>query len=72
MLFKTLAKNEMAHAKTFWDLIAKNTNEPQENIEIKAGYPFQDSELLEMIKFASNNEKSENKGKKNDRKEATK
>lgn len=60
MLFKTLAKNEMAHAKTFWDLIAKNTTEPQENIEIKAGYPFQDSELLEMIKFASNNEKSEN------------
>ena len=60
MLFKTLAKNEMAHAKTFWDLIAKNTSEPQENIEIKAGYPFQDSELDEMIKFASNNEKSEN------------
>ena len=60
MLFKTLAKNEMAHAKTFWDLIAENTSEPQENIEIKAGYPFQDDELLQMIKFASNNEKSEN------------
>lgn len=60
MLFKTLAKNEMAHAKTFWDLIAKHTSEPQKNIEITAGYPFEDAELPEMIKFASNNEKSEN------------
>ena len=35
MLFKTLAKNEMAHAKVFWDLIAKNSKEEQKNIEIK-------------------------------------
>lgn len=60
MLFKTLAKNEMAHAKVFWDLIAKNSKEEQKNIEIKAGYPFEDGELKEMIKSASNNEKSEN------------
>ena len=45
MLFKNLAKNEMAHAKKFW--------------EIKAGYPFEDGELLSLIKFAANNEKSE-------------
>ncbi|MBQ9792971.1 MAG: rubrerythrin family protein [Clostridia bacterium] len=60
MLFKTLAKNEMAHAKVFWDLIAKHSKEQQKNIEIKAGYPFEDGELKDMIKTASNNEKSEN------------
>ncbi len=60
MLFKYLAKNEMAHAKIFWDLIAKHSSQPQKNIEIKAGYPFEDGELLELIKSASNNEKSEN------------
>ena len=60
MLFKTLAKNEMAHAKVFWQLISKHSNNEQHNIEIKAGYPFQDGELLDLIKFASNNEKSEN------------
>lgn len=59
MLFKNLAKNEMAHAKRFWVLIAKHGGKPQENIEIKAGYPFEDGELLELIKFAANNEKSE-------------
>ena len=60
MMFKSLAKNEMAHARIFWDLIAKNSSVPQKNIEIKAGYPFEDGELIEMIKFASNAEKSEN------------
>ena len=59
MLFKNLAKNEMAHAKRFWGLIAKHGGGVQENIEIKAGYPFEDGELMELIKFASNNEKSE-------------
>lgn len=59
-LFKSLAKNEMAHAKTFWTLMSKHLSEPQRNIEIKAGYPFEDGELLDMIKSASNTEKSEN------------
>lgn len=59
MLFKELAKNEMAHAKRFWDLIAKHSGDVQENIEIKAGYPFEDGELMELIRYASNNEKSE-------------
>lgn len=59
MLFKKLAKNEMAHAKVYWDLLASHSKTPQKNIEIKAGYPFEDGELLDMIKFASNNEKSE-------------
>lgn len=59
-LFKGLAKNEMAHARIFWDLLAKHGTQPQKNIEIKAGYPFEDADMIEMIKFASNNEKSEN------------
>jgi len=59
-IMKNLAKNEMAHAKVYWDLIAKNSKEIQKNIEIKAGYPFEETDLLQMIKFASNNEKSEN------------
>jgi rubrerythrin len=60
ILMKTLAKNEMSHAKVFWDLIAKHSKEIQKNIEIKAGYPFEEADLLQMVKFASNNEKSEN------------
>jgi len=59
MLFKYLAKNEMNHAKKFWKLISKYSDEVQKNIEIKAGYPFQNGELLESIKYAANNEKSE-------------
>jgi len=59
-IMKTLAKQEMAHAKVYWDLISKNSKEIQKNIEIKAGYPFEDTDLMQMIKYASNNEKSEN------------
>ena len=50
----------MAHAKVFWDLLSAHATQPQKNIEIKAGYPFEDGDLLQLIKFASNNEKSEN------------
>ena len=59
LLFKSLAKNEMAHAKKFWNLISKHGEKQEKNIEIKAGYPFEDGELLDLIKYASNNEKSE-------------
>ena len=59
MLFKSLAKNEMAHAKKFWDLISLHGKQEEKNIEIKAGYPFEDGDLLTLIKFATNNEKSE-------------
>lgn len=58
--FKSLAKNEMAHAKTFWTLMSQHLSKPQRNIEIKAGYPFEDGSLIEMIKSASSTEKSEN------------
>lgn len=38
-LLKTLAKNEMAHAKVLYDYIIKYGN-ISKNIEITAGYPF--------------------------------
>lgn len=60
ILMKGLAKNEMAHARVFWDLIAKYSAKPDGNIEIKAGYPFEDGDLVNMIKTSANNEKSEN------------
>ena len=37
---KTLAKNEMAHAKAFYDLILQNSGGSVKNIAIEAGYPF--------------------------------
>ena len=40
---KTLAKNEMAHAKLFYDYIIEKGN--SKNIAIEAGYPFESSEL---------------------------
>ena len=39
-LCKTLAKNEMAHAKALYALITNNNTSSIENIEICAGYPF--------------------------------
>ena len=41
---KTLAKNEMAHAKIFYDYIIEKGGE-QKNISIEAGYPFEPPEL---------------------------
>lgn len=40
---KTLAKNEMAHAKLFYDYIIEKGY--SKNIAIEAGYPFESSEL---------------------------
>ena len=57
--FKSIAKNEMSHAKVFWDLIAKHSSSTNNNIEIQAGFPFADGELMDMIKTATNTEKSE-------------
>ncbi len=58
-VFRTLAKNEMAHARIFWDELASHSGNLNKNIEIKAGYPFENGELVDMIKYASSNEKSE-------------
>lgn len=42
---KTLAKNEMAHAKVFYDYILQNSGGTVKNIPIEAGYPFGQPEL---------------------------
>ena len=48
-IFKTHAKNEMAHAKKFYDLINDNCTCDNKNIEICGGYSFGSGSLLEMI-----------------------
>lgn len=58
---KTLAKNEMAHAKTFFDLIVNNSAKVVKNIDISAGYPFKYGELVEHFKFTMEDEGMESK-----------
>lgn len=58
---KTLAKNEMAHAKTFFDQIVNNSGKVVKNIEIEAGYPFKYGELVEHFKFTMEDEEMEAK-----------
>lgn len=48
-IFKTHAKNEMAHAKRFYDLLNENSSTIG-NVEICGGYAFFDGDLLESIK----------------------
>lgn len=52
---KTLAKNEMAHAKAFYDHILDLGGGSSKNISIEAGYPFEmpdiSSSLLEESKI---------------------
>jgi rubrerythrin len=51
MLLKTHAKNEMAHAKRFFDLIAEYSgNAKNSNIDISGGYSFACGDLMEGIK----------------------
>lgn len=40
-MFKTFAKNEMAHAKTFYELIFAHSGKSTGNIKITGGYPFE-------------------------------
>lgn len=49
-IFKTHAKNEMAHAKKFYNLLCDNCSTKQKNIEICGGYPFTKGNLLDSIK----------------------
>ena len=44
-IMKQLAKNEMAHAKTFYQYIIDNLTTKNGNVNIEAGYPFKQSEL---------------------------
>ncbi len=58
---KTLAKNEMAHASRFYDLLITHGGKEMENIEITAGYPFDSCELEKGFKNASKAEISQAK-----------
>lgn len=58
-LCKTLAKNEMAHAKAIYALITNNCTKSIKNIEICAGYPFKCGSLLEELENNIENEKME-------------
>lgn len=58
---KTLAKNEMAHAKTFFDLIVNNSSKVVKNIDIDAGYPFKFGELVDHFKYTMEDELMEAK-----------
>ena len=59
-LIKIQAKEEMAHAKVFWDLIMQKSGGKNDNIEICGGYPFKTGTLEEQVKIARDVEKSEN------------
>ncbi len=56
---KTLAKNEMAHAKVFYDFILELSGGNNKNIAIEAGYPFEMPELSNSLKEESKIEEAE-------------
>ena len=58
-IFKTHAKNEMAHAKKFYNLLTANCSCKQRNIEICGGYPFTKGNLLDSIKDTMGAEESQ-------------
>ena len=60
-LFKMLAKNEMAHARVFYDHLIKNSKDELSNIDVCAGYPFDDYQLENAFKNAASAELSESK-----------
>ena len=58
-IFKTHAKNEMAHAQRFFNLLADNSSTKQKNVDLAGGYPFTKGTLLESIKDTIDTEKSQ-------------
>lgn len=58
---KTLAKNEMAHAKTFFDLIVNNSQKVVKNIDINSGYPFKYGDIVSHFKYTMEDEQMEAK-----------
>lgn len=57
-LLKILAKNEMSHAKVFYDFIIKY-GQCEKNIDIEAGFPITPYELDPGLKLASDAEFSQ-------------
>ena len=56
---KTLAKNEMAHAKVFYDYIIQYSEGNVRNIPIEAGFPFEMPDLKTSLAEEYQNEVSE-------------
>ncbi len=55
-ILKQLATNEMAHGKVFYDYIGSACEGGVDMVEIKATYPMQHSNLVEMLKIKAENE----------------
>lgn len=58
---KTIAKNKMAHASVLYQLILANIEGYKENVNIEAGYPFENYKLDTSLKNSAEIEKYEGK-----------
>lgn len=56
--FKTIAENERAHAKVFYDLLVDGMGGPS-NVKIDAGYPFESGDTLANLNAAAQGEHEE-------------
>ena len=60
MLLKTHAKNEMAHAKKFYDLMGEyGNNDTLGNVDLSGGYAYKRGNLIESIKATIDVENSQ-------------
>lgn len=57
-LIRTLAHNEMSHAKQFFQKISEYGKEEVNNIDIHAGYPFKAGEIQGILVTERDNEKN--------------
>jgi len=57
---KTIADNELAHAKVFYDLLVNGMGNGEINVNVNAGYPFELGDTLANLKAAANGEHEEN------------
>lgn len=58
---KALAKNEMAHAATLYNLMLEHCKGIEDNVPIEAGYPFEPPELKQSLQTAAEIEQYEAK-----------
>ncbi len=58
---KMLAKHEMAHASTLYNIMLENIGKGKDNVPIEAGYPFENSELRTSLQVSSEIEEYEAK-----------
>jgi rubrerythrin len=58
--FKTIADNELAHAKVFYDLLINGMGSKcAVNVNVNAGYPFELGDTLSNLKASADGEKEE-------------